>query len=47
MPMEPDPMAQQRANLIIQVRSNQLTAVEAARQMGISRKTYYKWENRF
>lgn len=44
--MEPDPMAQKRADLIMQVRSGKLTAVDAAQQLGISRKTYYKWETR-
>lgn len=35
-----------RAQLIVQVRSGVLTAAAAARQMGVSRKTYYKWEQR-
>jgi transposase len=39
-------LARQRAQLIMQVRSGLLSAQEAARQMGISRKTYYKWEHR-
>ncbi len=39
-------LARQRAQLIMQVRSGLLTAQEAARQLGISRKTYYKWERR-
>ena len=30
----------------MQVRSGVLSAQEAARQLGISRKTYYKWERR-
>jgi transposase len=34
------------ATLILQVRAGQLTATEAARQMGVSRKTYYQWERR-
>ena len=44
----PDPRAlpRQRAQRIIQVRSGVLTAEAAARQLGISRKTYYKWERR-
>lgn len=37
---------QQRASLILQVRSGQITAQEAARQLGISRQAYYKWESR-
>ena len=39
-------LARQRARLIMQVRSGLLSAQEAARQLGISRKTYYKWERR-
>jgi transposase-like protein len=35
-----------RANLILQVRAGQITAQEAARQLGISRQAYYKWERR-
>lgn len=44
--MEPDPMAQKRADLIMQVNSRNITAKAAAHQLGISRKTYYKWETR-
>jgi len=39
-------LARQRAQLIMQVRSGLLNAQEAARQLRISRKTYYKWERR-
>jgi transposase len=39
-------LARQRAQLIMQVWSGVLSAQEAARQLGISRKTYYKWERR-
>jgi hypothetical protein len=28
------------------VRSGKITAEEGARQLGVSRKTYYEWENR-
>lgn len=38
--------AQTRAALILEVRSGRLTATEAARQMGLSRKSYYQWEQR-
>ena len=38
--------ARQRALMIMQVRSGQLTAKEAARILGVSRKTYYQWEQR-
>ena len=47
---EPTPaqqaLARQRAELILQVRGGLLTAEAAAQQLGISRKTYYKWERR-
>src|SRR5574341_1155761 len=39
-------LARQRAQLIMQARSGVLTAEAAARQLGVSRKTYYKWERR-
>ena len=39
-------LARQRAQLIMQVRSGLLTAEAAAQKLGISRKTYYKWERR-
>jgi transposase-like protein len=35
-----------RASLILQVRAGQITAQEAAHQLGISRQAYYKWEKR-
>jgi transposase len=38
--------ARQRAALILQVQAGQITASEAARQLGMSRKTYYQWEQR-
>jgi transposase len=38
--------SQQRASLILQVRAGQLTARQAARQLGISRQAFYKWEKR-
>jgi len=38
--------ARKRAEIIIKVQSEQMTATEAARQLGISRKAYYKWEQR-
>jgi len=38
--------ARRRAELIIQVQAGRLTAAAAAAQLGISRKTYYKWEQR-
>lgn len=35
-----------RASLILQVRSGQMTAEQAAQQLGISRQAFYKWERR-
>jgi transposase len=40
-------IARQRALVILQVRSGALTAKEGAQRLGISRKTYYEWEERF
>ena len=36
----------QRAEIIMKVRCGLMTATEAARVLGVSRKTYYKWEQR-
>ena len=41
-----DQQARQRATLILQVRTGQITAQQAARQLGISRQRYYRWEQR-
>lgn len=38
--------ARQRAAVIFQVRSGQLTATAAAATLGISRQQYYQWEQR-
>ena len=38
--------ARKRAELILKVRSGMMSAAEAARELGVSRKTYYKWEHR-
>lgn len=38
--------AKQRAAVIFQVRSGQMTATEAAQTLGISRQQYYQWEQR-
>src|SRR5215472_12751305 len=35
-----------RASHILQVRAGQLTAQQAAQQLGISRQAFYKWEKR-
>jgi transposase len=39
-------LARQRAQVILQVRSGALTAKEGAERLGISRKTYYEWEDK-
>jgi transposase len=39
-------LARTRAELIIQVQAGRLSASAAAAKMGVSRKTYYKWEQR-
>jgi transposase len=38
--------ARERAAIILQVRSGALTATEGAERLGVSRKTYYEWEDR-
>lgn len=38
--------ARQRAEVIFQVRSGQLTATQGAQVLGISRQQYYQWEQR-
>ena len=38
--------ARERASIILQVRSGAITATEGAERLGISRKTYYEWEER-
>ena len=38
--------SQRRASLILQVRAGQITAQQAAQQLGISRQAFYKWERR-
>ncbi len=38
--------ARLRASVVFAVRSGQITAEEGARRLGVSRKTYYEWENR-
>src|SRR5512141_2846233 len=39
-------LARKRAEIILQVRSGQITATQGAQLLGISRKTYYQWEKR-
>lgn len=38
--------SEKRASLILQVRAGQITATQAAQQLGISRQAYYKWEQK-
>jgi transposase len=39
-------LARERALVILQVRSGALTAKEGAKLLGVSRKTYYEWEEK-
>ena len=39
-------LARDRARVILQVRSGTLTATEGAKLLGVSRKTYYEWEEK-
>ncbi len=39
-------LARERVSIILQVRSGALTATEGAERLGVSRKTYYEWEDR-
>ncbi len=39
-------LARERAMAILQVQGGALTAKEGAKRLGISRKTYYEWEER-
>jgi transposase len=39
-------LARERAAIILQVRSGKMTAMEGAERLGVSRKTYYEWEDR-
>lgn len=40
------PKALERAKVILQVQGEKLNATEGAEALGVSRKTYYKWEHR-
>jgi transposase len=44
--MSTDPKALQRTEMIVKVRAGLMTAKAAAEALGVSRKTYYKWEKR-
>jgi len=39
-------LARERALVILRVRSGAFTAKEGAKRLGVSRKTYYEWEER-
>jgi transposase len=39
-------LARERVLVIVQVRSGALTATEGAKLLGVSRKTYYEWEEK-
>jgi transposase len=39
-------LARERALVILQVRGGALTAKEGAKLLGVSRKTYYEWEEK-
>ena len=45
-PNDQEEQARRRAEMIVQVQSGKLTATEAAKRLGVSRKTYYQWERR-
>jgi transposase len=44
--MSTDPKALQRTEMIVKVRAGLMTATAAAEALGVSRKTYYKWEKK-
>jgi|SRR5271157_1762458 len=41
-----DDLTQKRARIIMQVCGGTMTAEEGAKQLGVSRKTYYQWEKK-
>jgi transposase len=43
---EEQELARQRALVILKVRSGILTATQGAQALGVSRKTYYEWEEK-
>lgn len=46
MTKQAEALARLRAELIVEVHSGRISAQEAAQRLGVSRKTYYKWEKR-
>jgi len=43
---KPQADARTRAEVILKVQAGLMTASDAAKKLGVSRKTYYKWEKR-
>jgi transposase-like protein len=41
-----DHQAEERARIILEVRSGRMTAEEGAKALGVSRKTFYQWEKK-
>lgn len=39
-------LSRKRTEIILKVRSGEITATQGAKQLGISRKSYYQWEKR-
>ena len=46
MEPEDDPKAQARQRVILAVLAERLTVTQAAQELGVSRKTYYEWQER-
>ena len=46
MKEEEDPKTLQRQRVILEVLAGRLTATQAALELGVSRKTYYEWQER-
>jgi transposase len=44
--IDSDPKVMEKLQLVVHVLGGQMKATEAAAKMGVSRKTYYKWERR-
>ena len=45
-PKRDDRSARQKAEVIMKVRCGLMTASQGAQELGVSRKTYYRWERR-
>jgi len=44
--MDPGELSRKRAEVIMKVNCGLMKAAEAAKELGISRKTYYEWEEK-